>query len=34
MTYNEASVDYGLDSEGDDEMFYGGEAPIGKFKCD
>ncbi|GMK59395.1 hypothetical protein CspeluHIS016_0800010, partial [Cutaneotrichosporon spelunceum] len=28
VTYNEANVDYGLDSDGDDDMFDGREAPI------
>lgn len=30
VTYNEANVDYGLDSDGDDDMFYGREALIGE----
>lgn len=33
VTYNEANVDYGLDSDGDDDMFYGGQMPIGKIKA-
>jgi chromodomain-helicase-DNA-binding protein 1 len=35
VTYNEASVDYGLDSEGDDDVMYYNdkEAPIGKLQA-
>lgn len=32
VTYNEASVDYGLDSDGDDDvMYYQQEARIGEW---